>query len=828
MACFDTYTDQYGIRCIESCITNNIWKGIGFYTANDRLWQSSLNYLTASGKLASIFGEDYLEVDILNLQLSYTDIDLEKQFEKLSTEIQDIINYYVSGFNESVELFLSNELTIPFEFGYYNTAPFKITRLDVLRLYNYYLKNASGMFFQSFENQLLNTDIFVAIAEGYNIDNTIKIFNDIVGVYGVTKTSWPILNDGDIQHISPFSKNDQDPPLSFIDTKKSQLTNSLRNKFKSIREKLKKLNIITDIGSMGTVLSCNKTLTGNSILLYAPQGSDPFEVPSPYYLIKAKSQKLDLFISTISGLPVFFNGLFGSPCSSYYFSTCVQQNKTVSADVLFESPDNIFVYNVATIQVANSQPYTLTVYHSNNLGFVLEPSTAITLRTIFINNALECLNIFKYIYSKNFECLFKILTDTFQGDLLGFNLIGNDIQNNIYDINMGNWQRLPYKYDRRLPQGILNNQVPTNEEYQPVPAIGSYNTPFDYYACWNNPFMQGIPYYYEKAEYNRVEWIQHYIEERDDFTFENAYEVFLWMGTANDMNTGISNAQNYNSDIFAEYLSTMFIDTLLTSKTKTTMDVARILSDYNGQWINGDFNDIVYSKDISSKWILANSWTAQFMKLLLNNVLEFTGLEITQGSEPFILTSNLFVNDYKSLLLRILGLGKYKNKLYYDWTSGINLNELILQSLDIALEMLGGFAEYPWGKEKRPIFQYQSIYGVLSSQYALNRGSYYMLAEMDPKGVKFGIIMQLGNSGYVQRVGENFKLDIHFLDLASMFTEFKMINYVPFPLYENPDISICLRKFKRRKHVDNICDDSQIINTCRNAPIKVLSCKFQC
>jgi len=124
MACFDTYTDQYGIRCVESCITNNIWKGIGFYTANDRLWQSSLNYLTASGKLASIFGEDYLEVDILNLQLSYTDIDLEKQFEKLSTEIQDIINYYVSGFNESVELFLSNELTIPFEFGYYNTTPF--------------------------------------------------------------------------------------------------------------------------------------------------------------------------------------------------------------------------------------------------------------------------------------------------------------------------------------------------------------------------------------------------------------------------------------------------------------------------------------------------------------------------------------------------------------------------------------------------------------------------------------------------------------------------------------------------------------------------------
>lgn len=820
---YNIFTDQYGIRTIETCIMSDIWKAVGYLTALDRLWQATLNYLACNGKLSSVFGIDYIDSDTIVLQLSYNDEDLEKQYEKLDGKVKCIIENYVIGFNDYVDYVSANQLMLPYEFGYYEVQPFRITKFDVLRLYYYILYNSSGMFIDSFNVQLNNALLYNALTSKFNIEDTNKIFNDIVGVYGVTKTSWPILNDGDVEHISPFSKIIEDPPLDLENIELLENLDKLSKKINNCYSKFNKLGIFTKIGSMGAVLSKDLTVNGNSILCYAPQSG--FNVPPYYYLLKCNNQKLQFFNTLIPGIPIFFNGLFGNPCSQYYFSTCIQSNKTVSADLLIESPENIYIYREVVLFVRNSTPITLVIYRSKSDGFVLDSETAITLRTVFLNKQLECLNIFKYIFSNNFKELFDLLINLFQGDLLGFNMIGNDIHNNIFDINMGNWQRLPSNYDRRIPQGILNNPVPNTNEYEIVPAIGSYNTNFNYYVCWNNPFMQGIPYTYEKAEYNRTEWIQGYIENRNDFTYENAYELFLWMGTANNMETGLSNTQDYNSDIFAQYLSKLFLPVAKKYANKNISDSLEILKCYNGQWINGDFNDLVYSKNISSKWILANSWTAQFMLLLLNKTLDDTPLQLFTGSEPFILTASILPNDYKSLIIRILKLGKYNNKLYYDWLSGIDIEYLIIQSLINSLELLGGIVNYPWGINKRPLFIYETIYGQISQQYSLNRGTLYLVCEMDCTGVKFGIITGPGNSGFVQRIGNNANPDLHYNDFASMYTEFKLINYVPFPLYINPDISICLRKFKHRKYVRNCGNNSQIINTSKCAEIKVISMK---
>ena len=839
-------TDQYGISTVEACDDFELWKGVGYATARDRLWQLFLNYKVGNGEISSIFGSDYLDVDITTHQFMYTDDELECQYQQLNERARMFIEGFICGVNIRVKEVLEHPELIPADFKPVNLLPITYNKYDILRYTLYLTRTASGMSY-SFLSQLYNNSLNGSIGKHFCKKQATDIFDDIVGVYNVTKTSWPIIDDGCENHISPFNEEssesdssdeesddceqDVDKDTKTTNTNKcnkdTKTTNkstkkknaqkapnskhyaehSLNHWKKEIknRSNLQKMGFPVGIGSHGSCIAGDKTINGNAICVLTPQSG--FAIPSYYYLIKIKSPNIIGIYYFFTGCAPLLFGLHGT--CNYQFVLTPQTQYTVSVDALYESMCNIYKIRTVKINVKDCVPVYLDIFRSRNCGFVRDIHVnncfkALTARTIFIGKQLLFLNtVFNVMYSNSFDELLKNFTSCFQGDHFGVNYIGIDSCNNIFACNMGNWQRLPSTVDRRLPQGIKGNKRAKTCEYEIMNPIVSFNTPELFYTSWNTPFIQGIPYSVEYAEYSRVEWMHRYLKCHNDFTFENAVDLIYWMNDSNELSLGESYIQNYLSDVFSQYLCKKFFDAVKKCPTEERICAVEFLSDYNGRWIDGDLNHVINSHDISDKWILANSWTAQFIRKLLNPVLSKTILKIKKRScIPFSI--GIEVNNeatiptpyVTSLMLRILCLGRCKNKLQYDWLKGRCVDDIIVDALDDAIKFLGGMMAMPWGVGKRPIFPFQEfVLGYLYFQKCLNRSSLSIVAENTPVGIKIGYIISSGNSGTVLIKDNEYILDNHLLDLEYTFTYTNLITEI---------FVTCCKKRKRKIEKANI------------------------
>lgn len=853
LICANITTDQYGISTVEADNDFELWKGVGYITAKDRLWQLFLNYKVGNGEISSIFGSDYLSVDITTHQFMYTEDELECQYLQLNDRVKMFIEGFIYGVNIRVKEVLENPELIPADFKPVNLMPITYTKYDILRYTLYLTRTASGMSY-SFLAQLYNNSLNGSIGKYYCKKQASDIFDDIVGVYNVTKSSWPIIDDGCKNHVSPFNEessedeslsdedceqkcnNNQNQNQNVIDvkvnkTKKNQKTkahgkpknskkyadHSLKHWEKEIKDRnsLQKMGFPVGIGSHGSCIAGQKTVNGNAICVLTPQSG--FAIPSYYYLVKIKSPNIIGIYYFFTGCAPLLFGLHGT--RNYQFVLTPQTQYTVSVDALYESMLNIYKIRTVKINVKDAVPVYLDVFRSRNCGFVRDIHVnncfkALTARTIFIGKQLLFLNtVFNVMYSNSFDELINNFTSCFQGDHFGVNYIGIDSYNNIFACNMGNWQRLPSTVDRRLPQGISGNKRAKTCEYEIMNPIVSFNTPELFYTSWNTPFIQGIPYSVEHAEYSRVEWMHRYLKCHNDFTFENAVDLIHWMNDSNELSLGESYIQNYLSDVFSQYLCKKFFDAVMKFPTDERLFAIEFLKDYNGRWIDGDLNQVVNSHDISDKWILANSWTAQFIRKLLNPVLGKTILRIEKHScLPFNI--GITVNNeatiptpyVTSLMLRILCLGRCKNKLQYDWLKGRCVDDIIVRALDKALEFLGGMKAMPWGIGKRPIFPYEEfVLGYLYFQKCLNRSSLSIIAENTPYGMKIGYIISSGNSGTILIKDDQYIIDNHLLDLEYAFTYTNLITEI---------VNICDCFYKKRK--------------CINKAKKEIYCKGNC
>lgn len=97
----EIYRDEYGIPHIYAENRNDLMFAVGFASAQERLWQMDLTRRVATGRLAEIFGEDTIELDLLARILGLEHI-AEKQFELLSAESAAMLRAYCNGINECI------------------------------------------------------------------------------------------------------------------------------------------------------------------------------------------------------------------------------------------------------------------------------------------------------------------------------------------------------------------------------------------------------------------------------------------------------------------------------------------------------------------------------------------------------------------------------------------------------------------------------------------------------------------------------------------------------------------------------------------------------
>ncbi len=106
------YRDEYGIPHIYAESEHDLYLTSGYLMAQDRIWQMDLLRRVTLGRLSEIFGDDFIETDLLLRSLRFG----EKSASTMKQTDQDILNT-LTAYSEGVNLYIEkNKGNYPFEF----------------------------------------------------------------------------------------------------------------------------------------------------------------------------------------------------------------------------------------------------------------------------------------------------------------------------------------------------------------------------------------------------------------------------------------------------------------------------------------------------------------------------------------------------------------------------------------------------------------------------------------------------------------------------------------------------------------------------------------
>ncbi|MEM2926438.1 MAG: penicillin acylase family protein, partial [Candidatus Bathyarchaeia archaeon] len=111
--------DRWGIPHIFAENSHDLFLGLGFAMAQDRLFQMDYYRHLAYGRLAELIGEEGLRNDIVARTLDFSST-ARREFENLSPEAREMLEAFSEGVNLAIESF-GEEL--PFEFDLLDHKP---------------------------------------------------------------------------------------------------------------------------------------------------------------------------------------------------------------------------------------------------------------------------------------------------------------------------------------------------------------------------------------------------------------------------------------------------------------------------------------------------------------------------------------------------------------------------------------------------------------------------------------------------------------------------------------------------------------------------------
>ena len=114
--------DAYGVPSITAASDPDAWWGAGYAVAQDRLTELELFRRQAAGRLAEVFGESYLDDDLLARRDFYTPAELDAQLAKLPAGLRARIDAYRDGVNAWIQHVRDNPDDLPAEFKLFKVA----------------------------------------------------------------------------------------------------------------------------------------------------------------------------------------------------------------------------------------------------------------------------------------------------------------------------------------------------------------------------------------------------------------------------------------------------------------------------------------------------------------------------------------------------------------------------------------------------------------------------------------------------------------------------------------------------------------------------------
>jgi penicillin G amidase len=125
--------DRWGVPHIYARNQDDAYFAQGFNAARDRLFQIDLWRRRGLGKLASIFGANFVEKDRAARLFLFRG-DLNREWQSYGPDAQRIATRFVAGINAYIDFIATDPDKLPFEFRYFNYAPEKWQPEDIVRI----------------------------------------------------------------------------------------------------------------------------------------------------------------------------------------------------------------------------------------------------------------------------------------------------------------------------------------------------------------------------------------------------------------------------------------------------------------------------------------------------------------------------------------------------------------------------------------------------------------------------------------------------------------------------------------------------------------------
>ena len=126
------YRDSYGVPIVYASTVRDLWYGVGYSVAQDRLFLLDAVRRTANGTLAELTGCGAVPADLQQRVVGYTDAEYQAFFDKLSPDAKDAVLGYVDGANAWIAATATDPQKLPAEYGLLTAQPEPINFRDVL------------------------------------------------------------------------------------------------------------------------------------------------------------------------------------------------------------------------------------------------------------------------------------------------------------------------------------------------------------------------------------------------------------------------------------------------------------------------------------------------------------------------------------------------------------------------------------------------------------------------------------------------------------------------------------------------------------------------
>jgi penicillin amidase len=126
--------DDFGVPAINATNESDLWWGVGYAVAQDRLGEMELFKRRGNGTVAEVLGKDSLQADFVSRRDYYTDAELMQQFNKLPATLRARTQAYVDGVNAWIAHVRQTPADMPNEFTALGIPLVDWTVLDTVRI----------------------------------------------------------------------------------------------------------------------------------------------------------------------------------------------------------------------------------------------------------------------------------------------------------------------------------------------------------------------------------------------------------------------------------------------------------------------------------------------------------------------------------------------------------------------------------------------------------------------------------------------------------------------------------------------------------------------